>query len=121
MEILVRRQVDPNHASTTIDHLVQLWHHMTPSGHWDVKQDDHSRSRAAREVATDITQTLRILGTNLPESITRSTLYKFADLFDVASDSDAFFKELEKDRFISESDKEVLMSGRNRIVERPWL
>lgn len=116
----LRAEVDPVHRETTIEHLVQLWDHIEAHGHWDADHEDTTdRSSLAKEVAEDLTDSLFSLSKHLPEAVFRSPLYKFADLFDEASDRDSIVQFLTKDT--ANDAKVKLLKARDRITERPWL
>ncbi|OAP65496.1 hypothetical protein AYL99_01468 [Fonsecaea erecta] len=114
-----RAEVDPGHREDTIEHLVQLWNHIEAGGHWDVGDNCDKRSSIAKEAAEDLSNSLHLLSKHLPEAVFRSPLYKFADLFDEASDRDSVIQFLTKDT--GEDAKVQLLKARDRIVEKPWL
>ncbi|OQV01042.1 SIR2-like domain-containing protein [Cladophialophora immunda] len=115
----LRAEVDPLHREETIEHLVQLWNHIEAGGHWDVDDNYVERSSIAKEAAQDLSDSLHLLSKHLPEAVFRSPLYKFADLFDEASDRDSVIQFLTKDT--GEKAKLQLLKARDRIVEKPWL
>ncbi|KIW76491.1 hypothetical protein Z517_11237 [Fonsecaea pedrosoi CBS 271.37] len=115
----LRTEVDPLHRDQTIEHLVQLWNHIEAGGHWDVDDDYVERSSIAKQAAQDLSEALHLLSKHLPEAVFRSPLYKFADLFDEASDRDSVIQFLIKDT--SEDAKRQLLKARDRITEKPWL
>ncbi|KIW89484.1 uncharacterized protein Z519_09640 [Cladophialophora bantiana CBS 173.52] len=115
----LRAEVGPLHRDQTVEHLVQLWNHIEAGGHWDVDDAYVERSSIAKEVAEDLSDSLFLLSKHLPEAVFRSPLYKFADLFDEASDRDSVIQFLTKDT--GEDAKAQLLMARDRITEKPWL
>ncbi|ETI24903.1 hypothetical protein G647_04273 [Cladophialophora carrionii CBS 160.54] len=115
----IRTAVDPLHRETTVSHLVRLWKHVEAGGGWSEHPDHSERSSAARHAAEDLTDSLFLLSTLLPEAVRRSPLYKFADLFDEASDRDSILAFLRSDA--GEEAKLQLLKARDRIIEKPWL
>ena len=115
----IRTAVDPLQRPATISHLVQLWTHIEAGGTWNVPDGHIERSSAAKQVAEDLTDTLFLLSTLLPEIMKRSPLYKFADLFDEASDRDSILEFLKNDT--GKEAKVQLLRARDRITEKPWL
>lgn len=114
-----RMQVEPSHRETTVQHLIRLWNHIEARGKWDIEHEDIDRSSAAQDVARDLAHSLFHLSNHLPEAIYRSSLYRFADLFDEASDRQSFMKDLTDDT--SEEAKTELAVARDRIIGIPWL
>ncbi|EXJ60267.1 hypothetical protein A1O7_04419 [Cladophialophora yegresii CBS 114405] len=115
----IRKAVDPLHREATIYHLVRLWKHIEAGGGWTEQPDHSERSSAAKHAAEDLTDSLCLLTTLLPEAVRRSPLYKFADLFDEASDRDSILAFLRSDA--GEEAKLQLLQARDRIIEKPWL
>jgi hypothetical protein len=115
----IRTAVDPSHREATISHLVRVWQHVEAGSGWAVRPDHVERSSTAGHVAEDLTDSLFLLSTLLPEIMRRSPLYKFADLFDEASDRDSILEFLKSDA--GEEAKVQLLKARDRITEKPWL
>jgi hypothetical protein len=113
----IRTAVDPSQREATVKHLVDLWAHIDAQGHWG--HTDHERSTAATRAAHDLCESLFLLCGMLPEAIRRSPLYKFADLFDEASDRESILAFLMPDA--TEASKTQLLEARDRIIEKPWL
>jgi hypothetical protein len=115
----IRAQLETSHAPTTVQHLTQLWNHIDAGGWWNVSQQHLDRSSLAANTAQDLIKTLAQLSNHLPKDLYRSTLYRFADLFDQASDRDAFLLMLDPN--IPAEVKENIISGHERIIDKPWL
>lgn len=114
----LRCQVDAEHRLETVKHLVSQW---TSGSEGDASQQDRldDVQAAAEDLTKSLSQLLELMkGTgSLP---TRSALYKFADLFDEASDDPGeVIKELIPG--IQDTDCQKLVQACNRIVSRPWL
>jgi hypothetical protein len=114
-----RKQLEPSRRETTVQHLIRLWNHFEAGGNLALEHGDVDRSSAAHDVARDLTCSLFRLSNHLPESIYRSSLYRFADLFEEASDRQSFMKDLMNDT--SEQQKIELVVARDRIIGTPWL
>lgn len=114
----LRCQVDADHRSATVQHLVNQW---TSTSEGDFTQ--HDRHDDVVAAAEDLTKSLSLLLELMEETgslPTRSALYRFADLFDETSDDPRkVVKDLIPD--IKDSDYHTLVEAYHRIVGRPWL
>ncbi len=113
----LRMLLDPRHRDVTVKHLVQLWDRLDASG----THQDMARSSAAEQAALDLVASLSQLAQFLPEAIFRSPLYKFADLFDEASDRASIESFLTTLKVTRKEARDELLSARDRIIEKPWL
>jgi hypothetical protein len=97
--------------------------------HWKTF-DVHTRSLSARflevdeELATGIVDTVlevvELFTGNLESSLTRSKLYSLAGLFvTTANDEEAVREQMRHD--MDEISLNILISGRQKLLERPWL
>ncbi|KAK7885374.1 hypothetical protein LTR67_010552 [Exophiala xenobiotica] len=113
----LRMLLDPHHRDVTVNHLTQLWDRLDASG----THQDMARSSAAEQAALDLVASLSRLAHFLPEAIFRSPLYKFADLFDEASDRESIESFLNTLEVTQKETRDEILSARDRIIEKPWL
>lgn len=115
----LRTLLDPHQRTVTVEHLTRLWNNIEEGRHWDTMPEDVDRSSIAIQVAQDLADSLFFLFRHLPEAVFRSPLYKFADLFDEASDRESIIQFLVKDT--SEDATLQLLQARDRIIDKPWI
>jgi hypothetical protein len=117
--VLIRKQIDQEHAEMTAEYLVQMWNQIESGGRWNIKtelqEEDPVRARAHAHTLIDaLRQLLNCMSTN----VYRSALYHFADLFDEARDPEIFIKAFPNAD--PESARKLLVS-RDEIIDKPWV
>jgi hypothetical protein len=76
--------------------------------------------KLAIEMVDTVLEVVKLFTTNLKGSLTRSKLYSLAGLFvAIAKDEEAIRKQLRDD--IDKVSLDMLISGRQRLLEKPWL
>ena len=115
----IRKLVDPIHADVTVEHLVRMWSNTEAGGWWNPTQEVHEeRAIIARDCAQKLLKFLRQFVQYLPKAVFRSVLYRFADLFDEASDPEPFIQGLPD---ITPETALTLLSSREEIINKPWV
>ncbi len=114
----LRKLVDPKHACLTVEHLVRMWSNIETDGWWNPTQKvREDRTTVARDCAWKLVEIVRQFVQCLPH-VYRSDLYRFADLFDEASDPEPFIKALPG---VTPETASALVSSREEIIRKPWV
>ena len=115
----IRKLVHPTYADITVEHLVQMWSNSKTDGESNSTQEiREERATVARDSARKIVKIIREFVQCLPRLVSRSTLYRFADLFDEASDPDSYLKAIPN---VTSENASTLESLRKEIINKPWV
>ena len=115
----IRKLVHPTYADLTVEHLVQMWSNRETDGESNPTQEiREERTTVARDSARKIVKIIREFVQCLPRLVSRSTLYRFADLFDEASDPESYLKAIPN---VTSENASTLESLRKEIINKPWV
>ena len=115
----IRKLVDPTHANLTVEHLVRMWRSVEKDSWWNLSQETREeRATVARDSAQRLVEIIHEFVQCLPKAVYRSTLYRFADLFDEASDPDSYLKAIPN---VTSETASTLESLRKEIINKPWV
>ena len=115
----IRKLVDPIHANLTVEHLVRMWSNIETDSWWNPTQKlREDRATVPRDCARKLVEIIRRFVQYLPKLVYRSTLYRFADLFNEASDPDFYLKALPN---VTPETASTLLSLRKEIINKPWV
>ena len=96
-----------------------MWSNIETDGWWNPAQKiREDRATVARDCARQLVEIVRQFLQCLPKMVFRSTLYRFADLFDEASDPEPYIKALPG---VTPETASALMSSREKIIGEPWV